>query len=106
MPEHDFQESADRQTCRQMIAELLMEGPRSCRELSQLVHQSEKEVVGHLEHLRKSLRSKGLRLVIDPAVCRKCDYTFDQRTRLSKPGRCPECRQSTIEPPLYSIGKT
>ncbi|NIQ97700.1 MAG: transcriptional regulator, partial [Desulfuromonadales bacterium] len=79
-------------------------GFHSCRDLSQSCHQSEKEIIAHLEHLRLSLRQQGKKLVIDPATCRKCGYAFDHRTRLAKPGKCPACRATSIEPPLFTIG--
>jgi hypothetical protein len=42
-------------------------------------------------------------LVIEPALCRHCGFVFEQRTRLAKPGKCPQCRRSGIEAPLYVI---
>lgn len=105
MPETGRRAETGEMTPRQKIDRLLREGVYSCRELSQAVHQSEKEVLDHLEHLRASARARGLRLLIEPAVCRHCGFTFAKRTRLAKPGRCPECRRTGIEPPLYRIGE-
>ena len=103
MPEKRCDNHNLNMTHRQEIEKLLEAGPYSCRELSQLIHQSEKQVLEHLEHLRLSLTRQGLTLLIDPAVCRHCGFIFIKRQRLAKPGKCPECRQTGIEPPLYSI---
>lgn len=103
MPEHKKEKFERKNTIRQQIRDELEEGFLSCRDLSQKVHQSEKEILGHLEHLRLSLRQQEKKFIIDPAACRKCGYTFDHRSRLSKPGKCPDCRGTTIEPPHFAI---
>ena len=103
MPDHQDKIHEQKNTVRQQIRNELENGFLSCRDLSQILHQSEKEVLAHLDHLRLSLRQQEKKLVIDPAVCRKCNYTFDHRSRLAKPGKCPDCRGTSIEPPLFSI---
>ena len=103
MPELYDEKNNDKMTIRQRIQLELEIGFLSCRELSQLVHQSEKEVRDHLEHLRLSLRQQEKNLIIDPPVCRKCGFVFEQRSRLAKPGKCPTCRHTGIEPPFFSI---
>lgn len=103
MPEIDNNISINKMTCRQKILSLLETGPHTCRELSQSVHQSEKEILDHLEHLRITLQARGMVLLINPARCRHCEFVFENRTRLTKPGKCPRCRQTGIEPPVYSI---
>lgn len=90
-------------TLRQHLTRELEGQLLSCRELSQAVHQSEKQVLEHLEHLRLSLRQQGKKLATTPAICRNCDYLFSQRSRLAKPGKCPVCRHTGIEPPLFTI---
>jgi hypothetical protein len=42
-------------TIRRQIISLLAEGPQGARELSQAVHQSEKEVYDHLAHIERRL---------------------------------------------------
>jgi predicted Zn-ribbon and HTH transcriptional regulator len=37
-----------------------------------------------------------------PAHCRSCGFIFDTR-RLSKPGKCPECRGSRIFEPQIRL---
>jgi len=79
----------------------LEDGPISAQELSGLVGISEKEVYGHLEHIRSSLHRAGRRLMIEPAECRSCGFVFSKRERIKGPGKCPACRGSSIHDPLY-----
>lgn len=91
------------ETTRQAILRHLEQGPLTALELSGLVHVRERDVIPHLEHLARSLRRSGLRLVVEPAACRSCGYVFRSRTRLDKPGSCPGCRERRIDPPVYRV---
>ena len=91
------------QTVRQMIIDMLQEGPTSAKEISSRVHIPEKDVFSHLEHIRKSLSHRDRHLLIEPARCRSCDFVFHKRQRFNKPGHCPACRGSFIEEPLFMI---
>ena len=90
-------------TIREQLLALLGQGPVGVRELSQLVHQSEKEIYDHLLHIRRSLRAEGGRLEIKPAECLACGFAFADRDRLHPPGRCPRCRSSRIRRPRYGL---
>jgi predicted Zn-ribbon and HTH transcriptional regulator len=90
-------------TAREAIREELLRGATTARELSERVSIREKDVAGHLEHLEQSLRVRGERLVVEPASCIACGYSFARRTRLSRPGSCPECRSTRIDPPAFRI---
>ena len=90
-------------TIRQDMLELLKEGPVSARELSQYLHIREHEVYDHLEHLSKSVGSKGMKLIIEPARCLSCNYLFRDRTKMSPPSRCPKCRKTHLTQPSYTI---
>jgi hypothetical protein len=91
------------QTVRAAIREELLRGSATARELSERVSVREKEIAEHLEHLTRSLRARGERLVVDPASCIACGYWFSRRTRLSRPGSCPECGSTRIDPPAFRI---
>ncbi len=88
------------ETVRQSIIALLESRKLSAKEISPEVSISEKMAYDHLEHIRKK---KELRLIVEPAVCRKCGFEFKKRARLKKPGRCPACRGESITEPLFSI---
>lgn len=91
------------QTIRQMMIDILMEGPASAKEISVRLGIREKEVLPHLEHIRKTLHHGSHRLVTEPARCRSCGFEFHKRERVSKPGRCPACHSSFIEEPCFMI---
>jgi len=91
-------------TIRRQIIDLLTAEPLGVRELSQELHQSEKEIYAHLEHIGRSLKAEGRRLVIEPPVCLSCGFIFERRTRPQPPGHCPECKKTHIRRPRYRIG--
>lgn len=90
-------------TIRQQIADLLKQDFCDTLTISQTVGISEKDVCGHLEHIQRSAAAAGNRFVIEPAVCRGCGYAFADRKRLTRPGRCPKCRQGRVSRPAYRI---
>ena len=92
-------------TVRRQILSVLTEGPRSAREVSGEIGVSEKEVYGHLDHIRRSLLGSGRRLKVTPAQCRKCGYEFVSRQRLTRPGKCPVCRNEAIHPPAFEVSE-
>ena len=96
-------DNARKETVRQRLRAILEEESLSARELSGMVGVPEREVYGHLEHLRLSLRGSGRELAVAPARCRQCGFLFRKRDRLGKPGRCPQCRQTSIAEPLFRI---
>jgi predicted Zn-ribbon and HTH transcriptional regulator len=83
-----------------------MAGPLGAHELSARIGISEKDVAGHLEHLARSLRQGGERLVVDPARCLGCGFVFRKRTRLTKPSRCPVCKSQRLDLARFSIRAT
>jgi predicted Zn-ribbon and HTH transcriptional regulator len=90
-------------TIRQQIIELLTGGEMDARELSREVGIKEKEIYEHLAHIARSLAAKGSKLTIRPSECLKCGYVFKDRTRFTRPGRCPRCRESHLTFPIYHI---
>ena len=63
------------------------------------------DVEDALRHMIRSARAADHRIVVVPARCRACGFIFDE-DRLTKPGRCPECRESRIFEPQISIQPT
>lgn len=91
------------ETIRHAIIDLLRERTISAMEISAEVHIPEKEVYGHLEHIRQSIHAGGAVLQVTPAECRKCGFVFAKRDRLTPPSRCPVCRHEAIFEPLFAI---
>lgn len=95
---------ADR-TERQQIMALLESAsePVSVRDISKQAGLSEKEIIRHLEHIRRSLQQQKARLHLIPASCRACGFAFTKRQEVKKPSRCPVCRSEHLQPPLFYI---
>ncbi len=91
------------QTVRAALLAALEEGPATAKDLSGAVGIREKDVGGHLEHLARSLAREGRKLSITPASCIACGFVFKDRTRFEKPGSCPQCRSTRIDPPVFSL---
>jgi predicted Zn-ribbon and HTH transcriptional regulator len=94
------------ETVRETIRKALRDGPGSARDLSVVAGVREKDVAEHLEHLARSLPHQAERLVVEPASCIACGYRFERRARLSRPGACPRCRSTRIDPPVFRIEPT
>ncbi len=90
-------------TVRHAILVLLSGEPLSAMEISGGVGIPERDVYGHLEHVRKTLRSAGRQLVVTPSQCLECGFVFHKRERLTKPGKCPVCGKGHIREPLFSL---
>ncbi|MBI5516995.1 MAG: transcriptional regulator [Deltaproteobacteria bacterium] len=75
----------------------------TAEELSAAVHARERDVLSELEHLARTLRAQGERLVVTPAECIGCGFVFRSRERYTAPGQCPQCRASRINPPAFSV---
>jgi predicted Zn-ribbon and HTH transcriptional regulator len=76
----------------------------SSRQLAELVGVPERQVEDHLTHITKSVaRDRTRRFVLEPSRCRDCGFVFRDRTRLTRPSRCPRCRSEAISSPRYGI---
>ncbi|EAU65844.1 transcriptional regulator [Stigmatella aurantiaca] len=91
-------------TVRAALEAALMAAPEAgltARELSAAVGIPEKDVAEHLVHLQKSLQATGGRLKVLPAECIACGFVFRDRKRFTRPGACPECRATRVDPPAF-----
>ncbi len=88
-------------TIRQQLVDCLRSGPVSIGALSAEIGLSEKQLQDHLDDLHRQVK-----LVMVPARCAKCGFEFKTRRRTRKPGKCPRCRSTYIEEPLYSLAPT
>ena len=53
------------------------------------------DVEDDLRHMIRSARAAGFQVLIEPARCKACGFTFGEE-KLAKPGKCPRCRESRI----------
>jgi hypothetical protein len=89
-------------TRRQEIIQILTGEPLSLRELASLLRVHIKEIYADLPHIEKSIQRKG-KLVITPAQCRKCGFTFKDRPKIKTPSRCPKCKGTWMEEAVFQI---
>lgn len=91
-------------TPRQRIIDLLIGARLSSYQLAQMLGIPERHVEEHLPHVVKTIvRDKTKKFILDPAACRDCGFLFQDRTRLTRPSRCPRCRSEAITDPRYGI---
>ena len=89
-------------TLRRQLMEVLSREPRSVSSLARELGLSRADVEDALDHMIRSARAAGHRIVVLPARCRSCGFTFGEG-RLAKPGRCPSCRKSRIFEPQIGV---
>jgi transcriptional regulator len=90
-------------TIRQQIDALLSGSEMDARQLSQQLGVKEKEIIGHLSHLARSVQNRGQKLLISACSCLSCGYEFKDRRRFTRPGRCPRCRRTHLSSPGFRI---
>lgn len=86
-----------------MILSLLNDHDRTAREISQAVGIREREVYEHLQHIALSASAQKRKLVVLPFSCMSCGYVFEQRRRFTRPSRCPRCKKTHLETPVYRL---
>jgi predicted Zn-ribbon and HTH transcriptional regulator len=89
-------------TLRKQLIEFLSHEPRSVSRLARELRLPRADVEDALRHMIRSARAAGHRIVVLPARCRSCGFIFDD-DKLTKPGKCPSCRESRIFEPQISV---
>jgi len=82
-------------TFRKNLLRILSAQPRSVSSIARELGLKRADVEDDLRHLIRSARAAGHRVVIEPARCRACGFTFGD-DKLSKPSKCPECRSTWL----------
>jgi transcriptional regulator len=91
------------QTLRRRIVSLLIAQEMDARDLSRELGLKEKEVYDHLAHVQRSMAAAGGKFSVTPSRCLLCGYLFEHRRRLTRPGRCPQCRRSKLQSPSFRV---
>jgi transcriptional regulator len=89
---------------RKDLLELLSVEPRSVSRIAREMGLSRSDAEDDLRHVIRSARAAGHSVVVIPARCRTCAFVFSEE-KLSKPGKCPQCRGSRILEPQISVAK-
>jgi predicted Zn-ribbon and HTH transcriptional regulator len=92
-------------TVRKNLVEVLIGQPRSVSWIARELGAQRGVVEEELRHMIRSARAAGYRVVIAPARCRTCGFTFSD-DKLSKPGKCPACRGTWLFDALIHIEPT
>ena len=87
---------------RRSLLERLTGEPRSASSIARELGLRRGDVEEDLRHALRSARAQGARIVVVPARCKGCGFTFDAE-RLAKPSRCPACRGTRLHEPLIGI---
>lgn len=87
---------------RKELLTLLTDEPRSVSSLARELGLKRGEVEDDLRHALRSAKAAGRQILVVPARCRSCGFTFDE-AKLSKPGKCPVCRGTRLYEPQISI---
>ena len=88
-------------TVRKSLVERLSE-PRSVSSLARELGRRKKDVEVDLRHAIRSARAAGHDVVVTPARCRACGFTFGE-DRLLKPGKCPACGESRLHEAMIRV---
>jgi transcriptional regulator len=91
-----------RATLRQDLMRLLGTEPRSVSSLARELGLKRGDLEDDLRHALRSALAAGAQIIVVPARCRACGFTFDE-DRLVKPGRCPSCRGTRLYEPQIAI---
>jgi transcriptional regulator len=89
-------------TLRRDLLAYLSHEPRSVSRLARELGLPRADVEDALRHLIRSARAAGHHIVVVPARCRACGFVFGE-DRLTRPGRCPECKESRIYEPQIGV---
>jgi hypothetical protein len=89
-------------TLRKDLVALLSAEPRSVSSLARELRLRRGDVEEDLRHALQSARAAGHMVVVLPARCRTCGFTFGEE-KLTKPGKCPACRGTRLFEPQVSI---
>jgi transcriptional regulator len=82
-------------TIRKNLLMMLSSEPRSVSSLARELGLKRRDVEDDLRHMIRSARAAGRQIVIEPARCRSCGFTFAQ-DKLLKPGKCPNCKGTRL----------
>jgi predicted Zn-ribbon and HTH transcriptional regulator len=89
---------------RRQLIDILVAGPRSVSSVARELGLKRDEIESDFEHVIRSARVAGHSVIIQPAQCRTCGFTYDER-KFAKPSKCPACRGSRILEAQISIVK-
>ena len=88
-------------TRREQIIEILTKEEKSAQQLANDFQVELFEILEDLKHIKYSIKPR--KLTMKPAQCKKCEFAFEERSRIKKPSRRPRCKSEWIMAPLFRI---
>ena len=88
-------------TRRQEIIEILSKEEKTAQELANFFRVELKFILDDLVHVKRSVRPRKLKS--KPAYCKACGFIFKERSKVSKPSRCPRCKKEAIQAAVFRI---
>lgn len=92
------------ETTRQRLADALRTEPATPNELATRFDLTPQAVLGHLEHVSRSVDGNDAdeQFLVAPPTCRDCGFDdFDELLNL--PSRCPSCKSESVSEPTFTI---
>jgi len=88
-------------TRRQEIIRLLEAGEWSLYQLANHFKTTAKEILLDFNHIPLTIHPRKIR--VRPAQCKVCGFVFKERSRFSRPTKCPCCKSESVSPPMLRI---
>lgn len=90
------------ETTRQRLADALRAEPATPSELATRLDLTPQAVVGHAEHVSRSVNGSDEQFLVAPPTCTDCGFDgFDDLLNL--PSRCPDCKSEAVAEPTFTI---
>jgi predicted Zn-ribbon and HTH transcriptional regulator len=80
----------------------LIDNPLTVRKIASQLEMAPADVERDLAQLEESLEGTKWKMVVHPALCRKCGFRFGS-DKLTKPARCSECKAKVMTEPEIEI---
>lgn len=81
--------------------EILQQNKQSAQQLANYFQVQLKDILEDLGHIEKSIKPR--KLMVTPAYCKSCNFVFKERSKVSKPSKCPRCKSEWIEAQMFFI---
>ena len=88
-------------TRRQQITGILEQQKQTAQQLANYFQCELKDILEDLQHIEKSVKPKKLKIA--HAYCKSCSFVFKERSKVSKPSKCPRCKSEWIEAQMFWI---
>jgi predicted Zn-ribbon and HTH transcriptional regulator len=89
-------------TVRKDLIELLQENRMTIREMALHFRVTTEEIAIDLRYVGRSIYPQ-MELRMEIPRCRDCGFEFKERSKLTRPTKCPECRGMKITEPVFWI---